>query len=278
MFDIAYGNNTGGGTRDEYGSDTFTLSNAIYGQYKGLCGELLLPNKQITHFYAVNVRRDRMGDTLDDRLNEINIHNLSGSQWGVNQTHTGSNVKLGTTGQILRIVDYGNYLVSGSLEDGIFLEDNSPFYYGLFYPKLGVYILDADALDLNASFLTVTGSDINGQNEMKLFTAMSGAAQFTDGSGDILGFKSRKVGYEHQNTFIIRVKNFDYNFSNNSTFWSGSEGYLIPDMANGNPQTFPTTVGLYNDAYELMGVGKINYPKVKNYTTEALYEVNLKWK
>ncbi len=42
-----------------------------------------------------------------------------------------------------------------------------------------------------------------------------------------------------------------------------------------NPKVFITTVGLYNDAFELMGVAKLSQPVTKDYTKEALIRVKL---
>jgi hypothetical protein len=42
-----------------------------------------------------------------------------------------------------------------------------------------------------------------------------------------------------------------------------------------NPQTFITTVGLYNDQNELLAVAKLSRPLVKDFTKEALIKVKL---
>ena len=227
-FDIAYGNDDGSGSRDLGGYDWMTPSNAVYGQYKSLCLDpgiqrFNIGNKEIKHFYALNVNRERMGDRLDEGNIEINLAELSGSQFLVGNpnrnAHTGSNVKLAGTGKVLRLIDDSrldlttlttaayssfyrdisgsmchlstgagkvHYIVSGTLESGVHNE-TQPHVYGLSYPQQGIVILDADLLDLSASFLTVTGSDVAGDNAMKLFTAMSGSALQTDLSGDYLG-------------------------------------------------------------------------------------------
>lgn len=307
MFDISYGHKDGSGSQDLGGKDYYTLSKAVYGQYKNLCGvsEFKLGEKQVKHFYVINVKRSRMGDCLDLGVNEINLHQLSGSQWGVNQTHTGSNVKLGASGNIIRLIDdskldysllssssklyyYSNinstfthhpdysYIVSGTLENGVY-NTTDPKVYGLIYPKLGIYLLDADVLDVSGSFLTVTGSDMNGDNPMKLFKSMSGSALYTDPSGDYLGFQSRKVKYEFIDRYFVRVKNNEYNHSNNPTWRTGSEGQIIDDFQNGNPQVYVSEIGLFNDNRELIAVGKISKPIPKNFTTEGLYTITLKY-
>ena len=42
-----------------------------------------------------------------------------------------------------------------------------------------------------------------------------------------------------------------------------------------NPRTFITTIGLYNDANELLAVAKLSQPVAKDFTKEALIKVKL---
>lgn len=316
QFSIAYGHDGGSGSQDLGGYDWLTPTNANYSQYKLLCLEsgerrFKIGQKELTHFYAININQARLGDTFDPGNVELNIAHLSGSLFqtggGNRNAHTGSNVKLAGNGQILRLIDDSKlnysvdlssdaftssyvhvsqsktyavnsngefyYMVSGSLEDGVKNKSN-PDIYGILYPKMGIIILDGDRLDGVAGFLSVTGSDVAGNNAYKLFTAVSGAAGYTDASGDILGFQARKVEYKYSEFYFIRVKNFDYNFTNNPTYQTGSEGEIISDF-QGNQQVYITQVGLYNPQKELIAVGKISMPLLKNYSTEALLSVNL---
>jgi hypothetical protein len=316
-FDIAYGHDGGSGSRDLGGNDFYTPSNAVYGQYRSLCLDhpqkrFNIGNKEIHHFYAINVNRERMGDKLDEGNIEINLAELSGSKFLLGNpnrnAHTGSNVKVSGTGKILRLIDDStldltslstaayssfyrdisgsltqlstsagkvNYIVSGTLETGIY-SSSQPHVYGLSYPQQGIIILDADLLDMSASFLTVTGSDVAGDNAMKLFTAMSGAALYTDESGDRLGFQARKLKYTYMEQYFVRVLNQDYNFTNNKTYQTGSEGDIHVDFLN-NPTVYISEVGLYNDNYELLAVAKLSQPIYKSFTEEALIEINLNW-
>jgi len=42
-----------------------------------------------------------------------------------------------------------------------------------------------------------------------------------------------------------------------------------------NPQTYITTIGLYNDNQDLVAVAKLSQPVVKDFTKEALIRVKL---
>ncbi len=75
---------------------------------------------------------------------------------------------------------------------------------------------------------------------------------------------------------FVRVKNQDYNYTTNPSFITGSGTLIYSNFIN-SPQTFPTTVGLYNDNNELLAVAKMSKPLTKDFTKEALIRVKLDW-
>ena len=74
---------------------------------------------------------------------------------------------------------------------------------------------------------------------------------------------------------FIRSRNSEFNYSTNPSFISGSTGAVIYDQFVNNPQVYMTTVGMYNDANELIAVAKLSRPLVKDFTKEALIRVKL---
>ena len=292
-------------------------TNATYGQYRLLAlGEeserFKLGDKELEHVYVLNVRRARMQERLDEGNIELNLAPLSGSEFiqggGTNAAHTGSNVTLSGTNQVIRLIDdsvikfddlsefarsgsykdqvdnsahrvgHGGevyYMVSGSIEQGIYNKDN-PHIYGLLYPRLGFIVLDADLMDTSCSFQTVTGSQIAGDNAMKMFTAISGGALQTDASGDGLGFTARRKEVEFAEYFFVRVKNGDYNYTNNPTFTTGSDN-IIDDNFRDNPTVYISSVGLYNERKECLAIAKVSRPLLKTCTHEALFKIRLKY-
>lgn len=298
QFSIAYGHKQGSGSADEGGQINDTPSRAIYGQWKQLC---LDPDEQrftiggstTDSIYVLTVNRARMREFVDEGNLEINLQRLSGSQWltggGSQNAWTGSNVRVFPTQAVTRLIDDSRVnsatitsagevynIVSGTLEDGIY-NSSSPVKYGLFYRRLGAIVLDGGKLDANCSFLTVTGSEVPGDNAYKMFLAMSASARYTDTSGDRLGFQGRSGEKVKSTHYFVRVKNQEYNFSNNPTFVTGSEGDLADPTFIGNPQTYITSVGLYNDNKELLAVGKLSRPLLKNFSREALIKMKLEF-
>ena len=77
------------------------------------------------------------------------------------------------------------------------------------------------------------------------------------------------------NYVFIRARNSQYNYSMNPSFISGSSGKIIHQDWYSNPQTYITTVGLYNDNNELMATAKLPRPYNKNFNNELLMQIGL---
>ena len=308
MFSIAYGHVGGSGSADEGGQVNDTPSRAIYSQYRLL---LLEPDdKKFTingvdqdSMYFINVNRALMRERLDEGNIELNLAHLSGSKFtGPNSDNTSSAVGIralsdgnteftGQTNPVMRIVDdskitsaisvrRGHFgrrynLVSGSIEQGVHNASN-PTFVGLLYPDLGIMALSADVLNVTASFNTATGSEINGNNALKLFTSISHSGAFLlDASNDKLGFQARSSEKVTSTHYFVRATNAEYNFSNNPTFVTGSNGRFAQSSFIGDPIVYITTIGLYNDRRELLAVAKLSKPLLKSFTREALIKVKL---
>ncbi len=301
MFSVAYGHVSGSGSANIGGNSNDTPSRAIYSQYKLSCldgnenGFVINGSngytKTLTHFYVININRSKFGDKLDPGNFELNLAELSGS--GIaNNVHTGSNVKIANNPSLITLIDDSNdasnsfeysdststvkNIVSGTVAGGIY-DSETPRYYGLVYPDRGVIILDADALNASSSFNTVTGSQVNGDNSYKLFTAISGAA-----SNKNEGFTARSVEIKNQQYVFVRIPNSEFNYSNNPTYVNQTtseleKGKIREQSFVEYPYTYITTIGLYNPERELIAVGKLSKPILKSPTTELSITVKLEY-
>lgn len=263
QFSIAYGHYAGSGS---LGSNEDSPSNAIYSQFQ----QVLLPSSQTTFtfgdvtqddVYVISINRARIKDKLDP------------GNWEL--------VLSGSTGETLRLIDnsgdtnqLGNSnqnkynVVSGSLLDGVLTETE---VFGEVYPQFGIIVLSAAALDASASLGTVRTSNTNAQNHGKLFTAISGAA-FEDSAN---GFQARSEEEVKSTFFFVRAKNAEYNFSNNPSYVTGSNGKLNQQTFVGDPKSYITTVGLYNNDNELLAIAKLSKPLLKSFSNEILIKVKL---
>ena len=289
QFSIAYGHRRGSGS-SAAGTLNDSPSRAVYSQYR-----LLLLNPEDTQFtfkdgtstdaiFAINFNRARILEKVDPGNWQLVLGELSGSAVA-NNAHTGSNVKLAVNPRFISLIDDSGdteqdnvttvgrvvNVVSGSITAGIF-NPSAPHYYGLVYPDMGIIILDGNKLNTSASFNIVTGSNINGDNAWKLLTSISGAM-----STDPLNysFQSRNSIVRTSAHYFVRVKNGEYNFSNNPTFVTGSEGTFSQPTFLNDPTVYITTVGMYNDRQELLAVGKLSQPIQKSFSKESLIKVRL---
>ena len=74
--------------------------------------------------------------------------------------------------------------------------------------------------------------------------------------------------------YFVRAKNRDFNYTTNPSFIDKNGNVNFTSMVD-NPVTYITTVGLYNDANELLAVAKLSQPITKDFTKEALIKVKL---
>jgi hypothetical protein len=302
---IAYGHFGGSGSRDLTGNlNNDTPTRGIYSQYAQL---LLAPGDRRFTFngtdsnsiYVLNFNRSKFRERIDAGNFELTLARLSGSLGNAiaNNEHTGSAVTVSGDGRYVQIVDdssannptIGQFgpiynLVSGTLDNTtqgqVIHNPGNEVHYGLIYPHLGIAVLNAEQLDRDFSlgglnFASVTGSQIQGDNAMKLFTALSSSNDLTPATHNG-GIQARSMERVKATYYFVRAKNAEYNYSNNKSFTTGSGELTYATFAQ-NPQVYITTVGLYNSSLELLAVAKLSQPILKNFTREALIKVKLNY-
>jgi hypothetical protein len=289
QFSVAYGNRLGSGSYSQ-GTLNDSPTRAIYSQHRLL---LLDPSDTTFTFgngqssdsiYTLNWNRARVKDKVDPGNWQISLGQLSGSAVP-NNVHTGSNVKLAIGATYISLIDDSGdtqeilqgggarvyNIVSGTITAGIY-NSAAPHYYGLFYPDMGIAVFNGDTLNLSMSFNTVSGSGVAGDNAWKLYTSISGAMAADSINNTFQARNEETVTSTH---FFVRVKNGEYNFSNNPSFVTGSAGEFAQPTFVGDPKTYITTVGMYNDRQELLAVAKLSQPIQKSFSNESLIKVKL---
>ena len=77
--------------------------------------------------------------------------------------------------------------------------------------------------------------------------------------------------------FFTRAFNKEFNYSNNPTAITNAVDGSISSNLTGNPTTFITTVGLYNESNELLAVAKTSPPVRKDFSTEKIFNIRLQY-
>tara|TARA_Y100000389_G_scaffold47261_1_gene42343 strand:+ start:11484 stop:12776 length:1293 start_codon:yes stop_codon:yes gene_type:complete len=282
QFACAFGHVLGSGSSNMGNDDP--ASKAVYAQYKQLLLEqdasrfVTAGSGSTEYIYVVNVQRNRMKEQLDAGNWQLPLSTISSSR----ATNATGSVSLSGSAKTFTFIDDSSIssgtstssgkvfnVVSGSIDNGIHNPTN-PVYYGLFYPKYGSIVLDGKMLDQDLGFATNTGSNSEGNNHFALFHSISGSFGANGQS-----FEARNQETITSTHYFVRVKNGNYNFSNNPSFTTGSVGEFTQTTFVGDPSTYITTIGLYNDSQELLAVAKLSKPLLKNFSKEALVRVKL---
>ena len=92
-------------------------------------------------------------------------------------------------------------------------------------------------------------------------------------SGSFFARSSEKVIRE---TYFCRLRQEEFNYSTNPTYTSGSLNDLRYTYFVKTPQSYITTIGLYNKRRELLAVGKLRRPLLKNDSKSYVFEVRVR--
>ena len=212
------------------------------------------------HFWVISLERARYKESLfPGSLNLV----LSGSGGQINLTDNSNDSTINTfqgTSRVFQLVSGSN---GSSISGGGFVANSGS--YGLVFPDLGTIILNPSAISQSINVSALRSSNTNDFNNRRLYNSIVLGSSF--------GLNSQET--ITSDYIFVRTRNSEFNYSTNPTFIAGSTGEIIYDEFINNPQTYITTVGMYNDSSELLAVAKISRPLLKDFTKEALIRVKL---
>ena len=281
QYSIAYGNRKGSGSLNISGGATggangFNASKAIYNQYRSLVyggdetQNFSFDGHTPDDIFVLNINRARYKNSI--RMgNQFNL-TLSGSGTRNLELTDDSITTSGSANAIRPGVGREFNLVSGS--SGIRVGNTNTYVvdsgsYGLVYPDAGLIILNGDAINSSVATFGLNlginrNSNENGVNPVKLQNSLISGSVFQLDSQEDIASKF----------YFVRAQNQEFNYTTNDSF-TENDGTLKYDSMIDNPQTYITTVGLYNDAQDLLAVAKLSQPLPKDFTKEALVKVKL---
>ena len=282
QFGVAYGHVNGSGSVSLQNSDDALLaSKATYAQYKSI---LLDPTDSKFSFengsgvatdsndiYAVNINRARYREKMDPGNWSLNLSGSNGLFKFIDDSGKKFGDTLGKAGRVFKVV-------SGSLNLGT---ENAATInsttssgnegFGLFYPDRGIIVL-------NPSAIGATVGDIAGQGNVSGSLSVSVEQEnhkllvnSIDLGADFQARRTENVSTQH---FFVRATNREFNYSNNPTYVNAN-GTFTETTFETDPKTYITTVGLLNDANELIAVAKTSQPIEKSFDKEVLIKVKL---
>ena len=280
QYFVSYGHRLGSGSPDfthDTGSFGLSPSRTVYNQYRQLHFNDDTKNFTFgTHtpddIFVINIARGRYKQRLT--LGSLSLH-ISGA---ANGTTTQTSIKLtddsvtnpagaGTSnlGTYYNIVSGANGVVLGGTTATTQVGGSGS--YGHFYPEAGLIILNGDFGKVGTATAPTRGQAVSNntdQNHLKLWNHISASAHFiVDTTEEI-----------NSEFYFCRTRNDQFNYTNNESFIDANKNIRFESMQL-NPKVFITTVGLYNDAFELVAIAKLSQPVAKDFTKEALIRVKL---
>jgi hypothetical protein len=260
QFSIQYGNINGSGSAPINSNVVgHSPSRVVYGEYRNLVYGTETQNFSFdggtttaNNIYVINISRANYKQSL--QAGSLNLTLTSGS----------TTIKLtddSNTTSLTRFVGENRmyYVISGS-NGNAYTAGAETTYYGMVLPDLGIVILNAS----NPAIAPVNTGTTVVDNHIKLFNSIVAGQSFQLKSAEVVSSRY----------FFTRVKNSEFNYTTNPSIIDANGNLLYSTLIN-NPQTFVTTVGLYNDNNELLAVAKLSKPLVKDFTKESLIRVKL---
>jgi len=285
QFGVAYGHVNGSGSVSLANSDDALLaSKANYAQYKSV---ILDPTDSKFSFengagtlvdsndiYAINVNRSRYREKMDPGNWSLTLTGTGGTHTFIDDSGKKFGDKLGKAGRVFKVV-------SGSLNLGTENDatinstvSSGDVGFGLFYPDRGIIILSPAALEDAVGNVTVNGASVSIAGSASTSAEQENHKILVNAinvGGDFQARRTENVSTQH---FFVRATNREFNYSNNPTYVNAS-GKFAETTFETDPQTYITTIGLMNDANEMIAVAKTSQPIQKSFDKEVLIKVKL---
>jgi len=288
QFAIAYGNSNGSGSL-VYNTavDGYSPTSTIFGQWQDLVigdENSLFQFGAISssQFYALTFERARYKDALFLGSLSLTLSGSSGSIVLTDNSNYVTSVQFTEAGRVFQLITGSSGVRSSNLTrntvDGYSANSGS---YGWLLPDIGTILLNPLALGAPAvsggiGLLysgSATGSSApNVSPNTSMYTAISGGIALAGTANDFYINSQESITSDF---IFVRPRSSEFNYSENPSFISGSTGEVLFSSFINNPQTYITTIGLYNDTNQLLAVAKLSRPLPKDFTKEALIRVKL---
>jgi hypothetical protein len=294
QFAVAYGHVNGSGSVTlDIDDSSLLATKATYAQYRSMLLDDPTQKFQFENgsgiatdsndIYIVNVARARFREEMDAGNWSLKLTGGSGTFTFIDDSGKKFGDTFGKAGRVFKIV-------SGSLNLGTQNEAtvntttaSNGQGFGLFYPDRGIIVLNPTAIGVtvgtiaNETLWTDDGAVIISGSVTP--STLTTTEQFNHArllqairrGGDFEARRTEDVSTQH---FFVRATNREFNYSNNPTYVNTDGSFSEPSFES-DPKTFITTVGLLNDANEMIAVAKTSQPIPKSFDKEVLIKVKL---
>ena len=226
-----------------------------------------IAGSEVDDILVINIQRNRFKEQLDPGNWQLNLDANGKSLGDVVHLVDSSDSATSTVNEAGRVYD----VVSGSITAGPFSTAAS-HSFGKVFVDQGVIILDPTKVDASTTYTRNVTANTHGDNVGSFLNTITGSA-----NNAVPKFTARNKEEVKSTHYFVRVKNQAYNYSDNPTFVTGSDATLRYADFKNNPNTYITTVGLYDDNENLLAIAKLSKPLLKSFSREALIKVKLEY-
>lgn len=281
QFSLTYGHISGSGSAPINSIiPEYTPSRIIYGQIRTLInGTENTPinfgtgNTKSPDCYIININRAQYKEKLFLNTFNLKLTSSTSSLYLTNDNLDSNTVNYCDAGRVFNIVSgsNGNAITTTNL-------NASPGYtasgsYGKFLPDVGLILLNPRALALTPVSGGLDFVPPSTPNDTSFDSIRNSLFNIIDDGGSFSLNSEETITSDY---IFIRVKNSEFNYTSNPSIINDAGEFNSTTFIN-NPQTFPTTVGLYNDNNELLAVAKLSKPLKKDFNKELLIRVSLQF-
>lgn len=278
-FAIAYGNEVGSGSAAyDTAVDGKSPSSTIYGQYRTLVlgdenADFVFGGITSSDFWVISIDRNRYKESIFPGSTTLVLDN--GSDGAISLTdnsEVASSVVFNDAGRVFQLVSGSAGTIYTTLQDDGYSIDSGS--YGFFLPDIATYILNPRALSNDEGDGGI-GLDANTNSATTVVGSPNLAILYETFKDTDSSFTANSEETITSDFVFVRPRSSEFNYSENPSFISGSTGEVLYSSFINAPQTYITTVGMYNDNNELLAVAKLSRPLKKDFTKEALIRVKL---
>jgi hypothetical protein len=281
QFAVSYGHIEGSGSLST--SSGNNPSKAIYRQFRNIC---IKNSSSETRFdfdgngegttykaydvFVINVNRARYREKLDPGNWELHLTANSRTLKLIDDSGATADSSVNASKRIFNVVSGSISTGTANIKTTAAAQStvNSAGSLGYFFPELGVIVLNAYAISQGSPYPAITltrSAAANDDTAKHVYNAVNTGVYF----------QARREEQIKSSHYFCRVKSEEYNWSQNPTYYTGSNAEIRNATFVQDPKSYITTVGLYNNTNELLAVAKLSQPLLKSRDREAVIKVRL---
>jgi len=281
QFAVSYGHIDGSGSLSTTAGNN--PSKAIYRQFRNIC---IKNSSSETRFdfdgngegttykaydvFVINVNRARYREKLDPGNWELHLTANSRTLKLIDDSGATADSSVNASKRIFNVVSGSISTGTANIKTTAAAQStvNSAGSLGYFFPELGVIVLNAYAISQGSPYPAITltrSAAANDDTAKHVYNAVNTGVYF----------QARREEQIKSSHYFCRVKSEEYNWSQNPTYYTGSNAEIRNATFIQDPKSYITTVGLYNSTNELLAVAKLSQPLLKSRDREAVIKVRL---